>query len=843
MEASDLYLLQNVPPYHLQAVARARHLPQAQKNSLDTLNPAEIGEVLFDLDACRAAIGELGELETLILRELAACGGRANSRDLALYFTSAQLLNQGKGKPDDREGPHQDKLTTSGLASTPHSGPTGTPADGARHRREVGPQWQHIASPRPYAETSNPNTLQYPQPHPHGIFEQALHRLLLLGLLFWGKQTNFVGRDYSNGVYDGVLIVPQTVMEAALAVEAERAESRESRENSLPGETPGGGPALISEGVLALQRSLYLYWSLVFAARDGLALVSSKLLSRPALRQVIDQLEPTLNTEQVRTEVDAPRLLFLRLLLMKLELLYERGGVILAASAEAYFALPLLERARRCYSLWLETPFWNEPGYLPGVILRPGPGPLDPAHPEVLHARSMVMERVLEQALQTPGEWQSFSTFIARAKLYVPYLLFPRQYGARAERYSTGSNPYGWDFRLRHGWLTHREGWHQVEGGFIRAMLTGPLHWLGLVELKDEDRADVFRIVPRISAITGEDAPAPDDVVWGRLVVQPNFELIALAPVSEALLVKLDRFAERARLEQVAQYRLTKASVTRAVQMGLRAETIQQQLEQAAGVGNGGGGAIPQNVSYSIMEWERQARRIELWPRVTLLEVDEATLLDEFFAGEQTRSLFGRRLSPCLAEVKAGHLDTLQALLWQRESMPALTPAPLYNDILESGRMPPHEAQWTLLIDGLLQPCYPVVNLYLAAELDRITERDEATGWRRITPASVQASLHIPLEHIVRFLQQYCRGGVPASFLIRLKLWGGGYDRQQVIQVEEAPMLRLSAQALRDIQADEELGALLDAEVPPASRLVRVSPDSLARVLELLRERGFVIEE
>src|SRR5262249_27588793 len=103
-----------------------------------------------------------------------------------------------------------------------------------------------------------------------------------------------------------------------------------------------------------------------------------------------------------------------------------------------------------------------------------------------------------------------------------------------------------------------------------------------------------------------------------------------------------------------------------------------------------------------------------------------------------------------------------------------------------------------------------VVNLYLAAELDRISERDEATGWRRITSTSIGVGQHIPLDHIVRFLQQYCQGGVPPSFLIRLKLWGGGYDRQQVIQVEEAPMLRLSAQVLRDIQADEELGPLLD---------------------------------
>jgi hypothetical protein len=451
----------------------------------------------------------------------------------------------------------------------------------------------------------------------------------------------------------------------------------------------------------------------------------------------------------------------------------------------------------------------------------------------------MVMERVEEQASQAPGEWISFTTFIARAKLYVPYLLFPRQYGARTERYSTGSNPYGWDFRLRHGWLTHREGWHQVEGGFIRATLSGPLRWLGLVEVKEEDRPETFRIIPHIAEITGDAVPPSEDVVWGRLVVQPNFELIALAPVSEALLVRLDRFAERMRLEQIAQYRLTKASVTRAIQMGLRAETIQQQLEEAAG----GSAAIPQNISYSLVEWERQARRIELWPRITLLEVDDPALLDELFDDEQTRPFFGRRVAPQLAEVKAEHLDAMQTLLWQRAYLPALASAPLYNDLLVSGQTPAHEAQWKLLPDGLLQPCYLVVNLYLAAELERISEPDPATGWRRITPASIAASRPIPLDHIVRFLQHYCQDGVPPSFLIRLKLWGGGYDRQQVIDVEQAPMLRLSAQALRDIQADEELGPLLAAEVPPDSRLVRLSPENLPRVMELLRERGFIVEE
>src|SRR5438046_9077025 len=115
-------------------------------------------------------------------------------------------------------------------------------------------------------------------------------------------------------------------------------------------------------------------------------------------------------------------------------------------------------------------------------MVRPWPNMFDPAHEEVIRSRQVLMERVLDEQA---GTWLGISSFIALTKLYAPYLLFPRQYGARADRYSVGSNPYGWDFRLRRGWLTHREGWHQVEGGCVRAGVVGTGEWFGLVELRN----------------------------------------------------------------------------------------------------------------------------------------------------------------------------------------------------------------------------------------------------------------------------------------------------------------------------------------------------------------------
>src|SRR5579883_1407702 len=801
MEQRDVHLLQTVPPYHLQAIVKTRLAAQSSvgKSIEGAPDPAsldleEAAAYIFEPRACREVLRALDAAEACVLRELVSCGGRANSRDLALYLSSE-----------------------------------GSPFAAHAHEKS-GSLVAHTASPLTPGRPAGGSSL-YPTPHPHGAFELTLHRLLLLGLLFWGKQTSFVGRDYSSGVYDGVLIVPQVIMEiASQEWELDDARPVAAGKNELPG-----------EGMQVLQRALYLYWSLVAGARDGLPLVNSRLLSRIALRQVLERLTslsrfwPDLTSEQIHTENDVPYLLFLRLLLMRLGLLFERQGTLRAAPAKEFFALSLAERAWRCFHLWLETPFWNELAFLPNVVVQPGPAPLDPAHEEVVHARQLVVKHVLQAE---PEAWRALPTFIARMKLHIPYLLFPRQYGLRAERYSTGSNPYGWNFRLRRGWLTHREGWHLVEGGFIRTVVTGPLHWLGVIELASEESSTTFRLSSGAAAIMSSTEPRQEPEAWGRLIVQPNFELIALAPVSELLLVRLDRFAERTSLEHIAQYRLTKASVTRAIQKGLRVDAIQQTLEQAVG------GDIPQNVRYSLVEWERQARRVEVWQGATLLEADNAALLDELFASDATRYLLGRRLSPLLAEVVPHQLAAVQQILWQRHYLPALSTAPTQDTAVENGRLASHEPQWRLHDDGLLQPLYAVLDLYLAAEVKHFSDCEENTGWYQLTPASLLRAREegISLDYILRFLQQYCEGGIPGSLLIRLKLWGGGYGERQQIAIERSPMLRLPAQVLQDLQKDEELKLLLGSEVEHESRLVRVDSENLAQVEKLLNERGFALE-
>src|SRR5438876_6035397 len=224
MEQIDLDLLHTVPPYHLQSLVKLRRVPPSPTGQNDSRTPAitsdptltEIAEHLFNPSTINEAIHGLNDTESLILHELVACGGRANSRDLALYLTSSGMLNPMKG-----------------------------------------------TEPSPISEQSGQ---LYPIPHPHGVFEQSLRRLLMLGLLFWGKQTNFAGRDYTSGVYDGVLIVPHAVREVVNEVASKKKSQQEEQHLARPGE--------IREGFRHFQRSLYLYWAHVATLREGLPLVN-----------------------------------------------------------------------------------------------------------------------------------------------------------------------------------------------------------------------------------------------------------------------------------------------------------------------------------------------------------------------------------------------------------------------------------------------------------------------------------------------------------------------------------------------------------------------------------------
>jgi hypothetical protein len=88
----------------------------------------------------------------------------------------------------------------------------------------------------------------------------------------------------------------------------------------------------------------------------------------------------------------------------------------------------------------------------------------------------------------------------------------------------------------------------------------------------------------------------PREPAAGRVVVQPNFEIVFLGPNLRAE-VDLGAFSERTGAGTGAVFRLTKASVQSALHRGLEVEQIGETLRKTAGH------ELPKNVSAELSAW------------------------------------------------------------------------------------------------------------------------------------------------------------------------------------------------------------------------------------------------
>lgn len=170
--------------------------------------------------------------------------------------------------------------------------------------------------------------------------------------------------------------------------------------------------------------------------------------------------------------------------------------------------------------------------------------------------------------------------------------------------------------RQRAGWNgvpTTREGWEAAWAGLLVGFLLLRLVPLGGARLgrMDEERlalrvTDAGRFL--LGAADGFDyAPPPE----GEVVVQPDFEVVFLAPAPRVE-AELGRFAERTGVGVGALFRLTRASVLRAAEQGLLAEAV---LETLQGVSRSG---VPANVARQVRDWMQTVRRVSIRPALLM---------------------------------------------------------------------------------------------------------------------------------------------------------------------------------------------------------------------------------
>jgi len=603
---------------------------------------------------------------------------------------------------------------------------------------------------------------------------------------------------------------------------------------------PPPGVQVLLTSVDPLQRDAYFYWSEV---RERPPAVTARGL---VAKRDVARLAAALGTpggEPPGTEDTMGRLFFLRLLLQALGLL-RHDGANLQAAEPAFFRRTPADRAALAFAAWRAGAWWTETTHIAGVQVV-GYGRDDSqGYPLTTAARLLVLNllRVL-----SAGRWYSFAHLSGRARIARGDFIVANHNAAPYLNGAMQGTTLDYAFTLQ--WARTDDPWEAVEGGYLRAVVTEPLYWLGIVDVALEGATPLaFRITPlglrllrNLSPQDGPDDPAAVEA-HGRVIVQPNFDVLVYEPVSPLTLTELDRFATRQGTGNVLHYHLSRASLYKAQQGGLDAAAAIAFLERISGQD------VPQNVRYSLLDWQRLHERLTVHGGVTLCQVADPAILDALLTAPPAGLEDVRRLAPTVAMLPPQNLEALRSYLEGRGYIAPLVPSPAETPAGQDSLEAPPGAL-SLNADGVISVTTPLPTLYLHGALVRFADllppsrasRPQAPRYA-LTSASITRATaeNIQVDTITRWLETLSDHPLPPALLDRIKSWADYYGpltlARQVILRMDRP------ERLAELLTDPVVGPLL-TPLAPAAGLAGVADESLDDLRRALRAKGIAIAD
>jgi hypothetical protein len=352
------------------------------------------------------------------------------------------------------------------------------------------------------------------------------------------------------------------------------------------------------------------------------------------------------------------------------------------------------------------------------------------------------------------------------------------------------------------------------------------LQMLGIVELGYPASGEAPSALQLTSLARAHFAnqPFPAAVNGGQVILQPDFQILAMGPVALPILANLERFATREKFaESVVAYRITRAGAYQALQRGESPETIRVFLEEATGQ------PVPQNVIRTLEEWGEQYERIVIRRDITILQTDDAAMLERLLNDKAAGRLL-HRLDAHTAWLRAKDTAKLESHLQRQEMLPAYSQGP-EADL-------PRSLRWD---QDALRLRHPMPSLYVTGTLRRIAEHTNH-HWeltRQSVRAAVAAGMDVPA--VIALLEQMTGASLSPEWQKQLKAWGNHYGDAQMASVI---LLRLeSDDALQELRRSDRRLSRWIKPLPHAAGLAVVDAKHYDEVQALLAEWGIDIEE
>lgn len=361
---------------------------------------------------------------------------------------------------------------------------------------------------------------------------------------------------------------------------------------------------------------------------------------------------------------------------------------------EDWASMDALAQTRSLLMAWLSAHNWLD---APGVNYKPS---------YMLYTSSFSARIPLLGYLKScaPGTWYTVKSLLDTIHGTDPFLLHPQERGSF--------------FRDKRRLQELEEHWNERDGELLTGMLSSSLYELGIVALgyqqsgsmrsEKKHNPDFFMLTETGATLLNElnsqelptmPAPLPtnalafvpdefdDEVeefvpvpVQARpkkrakklakpevssappaerprtLIVQPTFELLIMQPDMPTLYSLLP-FALVNSLGNVSRLTLTRASILRGLEWKLTIDEMLQLLESLSQK------AMPQNVDYTLRDWARAYRAVEI-SQVILLEVESEAHANDLLASSKLKEFNLRRLGPTvLAMSNEANVQNLQRAL------------------------------------------------------------------------------------------------------------------------------------------------------------------------------------
>jgi hypothetical protein len=190
------------------------------------------------------------------------------------------------------------------------------------------------------------------------------------------------------------------------------------------------------------------------------------------------------------------------------------------------------------------------------------------------------------------------------------------------------------------------EHWESVDGAYLRHLIQGPLHWLGMTDL---GRHEPGQAVTSFRFTTAWKAPFEHELVLhveepdSRIIVHPDGEVVVPRGADRVTRYQIARISAWEAPDRLGHhFRLTPGTLEQAGKQGLTGQHILHLLRNAVD------GELPPSLVRAVTRWSESGVEARL-SNVVLLRTAQAEILETLTSQKSTARYIDEILTPTTA--------------------------------------------------------------------------------------------------------------------------------------------------------------------------------------------------